>query len=359
LTAIDLPPPWQEAAAAVLATAGVVLVVGGPDCGKSTFCRVVLAAARRQGQPLAFIDADLGQSHVGPPTTLGLKFFPPYPPDSLTHAADLLYFIGQTSPPGRLLEIVLGLQRLAAAARPRCPLVLVNTSGLVSGPLAVRLKVAKAEALAPQLIIFLERREELAAVVATGNGRRAIPFATRDMTEIMAFARGARQLLPATRTAIDLGGQGIRVIALSDQGTVVKFLTNDKCSTGTGCFLEVMAAALDTRTEELGRLALASRVHHNISNTCTVFAESEVVSLVARGKSKEDIIAGLLDAMAAKVRTMVNQVGLKREVLFGGGVARNIGAVRALEAALGVQLRVPENPELVGALGAAVSAGGM
>ena len=166
LTAIDLPPPWQEAAAAVLATAGVVLVVGGPDCGKSTFCRVVLAAARRQGLPLAFIDADLGQSHVGPPTTLGLKFFPPYPPDSLTHPADLLYFIGQTSPPGRLLEIVLGLQRLAAAARARCPLVLVNTSGLVSGPLAVRLKVAKAEALAPQLIIFLERGEELAAVAS-------------------------------------------------------------------------------------------------------------------------------------------------------------------------------------------------
>jgi len=99
-------------------------------------------------------------------------------------------------------------------------------------------------------------------------------------------------------------------------------------------------------------------VHHNISNTCTVFAESEVVSLVARGKSKQDIIAGLLDAMAAKVKTMVNQIGVKREVFFGGGVARNAGAVRSLEASLGVPLHVPDDPETVGALGAALMAGG-
>ncbi|MEM2870425.1 MAG: acyl-CoA dehydratase activase [Thermoplasmata archaeon] len=200
-------------------------------------------------------------------------------------------------------------------------------------------------------------REDLVAIVATGNGRKAIPFATKEVSEIMAFAKGARHLLPQVRTAIDLGGQGIRVISMSEQGTVVKFLTNDKCSTGTGCFLEVMAAALDTKTEELGRLALASKVHHNISNTCTVFAESEVVSLVARGKNREDIIAGLLDAMAAKVKTMVNQLGLRREVFFGGGVARNEGAVRALEGALGVPLHVPDNPDVIGALGAALSAG--
>jgi predicted CoA-substrate-specific enzyme activase len=185
-----------------------------------------------------------------------------------------------------------------------------------------------------------------------------VPFAQRDVTEIMAFAKGARHLLPATRMAIDLGGQGIRVVLMNEQGIVLKFLTNDKCSTGTGCFLEVMAAALDTSTEKLGPLALESKVHHNISNTCTVFAESEVVSLVARGKSKQDIIAGLLDAMAAKVKTMVNQIGVKREVFLGGGVARNAGAVRSLEASLGVPLHVPDDPETVGALGAALMAGG-
>jgi predicted CoA-substrate-specific enzyme activase len=198
----------------------------------------------------------------------------------------------------------------------------------------------------------------LGQIIVTGNGRKAVPFAQKDVTEIMAFAKGARHLLGATRTAIDLGGQGIRVVLMDDKGMVQKFLTNDKCSTGTGCFLEVMAAALDTSTGDLGALALASKVHHNISNTCTVFAESEVVSLVARGKSKEDIIAGLLDAMAAKVKTMVNQMGVKREVFFGGGVARNAGAVKALETALGIPLHVPQDPETVGALGAALMAGG-
>jgi len=198
----------------------------------------------------------------------------------------------------------------------------------------------------------------LANIVVTGNGRKAVPFAQKDVTEILAFAKGARHLLPAARMGIDLGGQGIRVVLMNEQGVVQKFLTNDKCSTGTGCFLEVMAVALDTTTEQLGPLALASKEHHNISNTCTVFAESEVVSLVARGKSKQDIIAGLLDAMAAKVKTMVNQIGVKREVFFGGGVARNTGAVKALEAALGVPLHVPQDPDTVGALGAALIAGG-
>jgi predicted CoA-substrate-specific enzyme activase len=200
-----------------------------------------------------------------------------------------------------------------------------------------------------------------AAASAVENCCRAAGIdrsAQKDVTEILAFAKGAHHLLPAARMGIDLGGQGIRVVLMNEQGIVLKFLTNDKCSTGTGCFLEVMAAALDTTTEQLGPLALASKEHHNISNTCTVFADSEVVSLVARGKSKEDIIAGLLDAMAAKVKTMVNQMGVKREVFFGGGVARNAGAVKALEAALGVPLHVPQDPETVGALGAALIAGG-
>jgi len=201
-------------------------------------------------------------------------------------------------------------------------------------------------------------RGDVSQIVVTGNGRKAVPFAQKDVTEIMAFAKGARHILPATRMAIDLGGQGIRVILLDERGMVQKFLTNDKCSTGTGCFLDVMAVALQTRMEDLGSLALSSKAHHNISNTCTVFAESEVVSLVARGKTKEDIIAGLLDAMAAKVKTMVNQIGVKREVFFGGGVALNAGAVKALETALGAPVHVPRDPQTVGALGAALIAGG-
>jgi len=202
------------------------------------------------------------------------------------------------------------------------------------------------------------KREDVKTIVVTGNGRKAIPFAHKDVTEIMAFAKGAKFLLPSAMMVIDLGGQGIRVILMDEKGIVQKFLTNDKCSTGTGCFLDVMAAALQTTIPEMGGLALSSKNHLNISNTCTVFAESEVVSLVARGKSKEDIIAGLIDAMAAKVKTMANQIGVKNDVFFGGGVARNQGAVKAVEAALGVPMRIPKDPDIVGALGAALIAEG-
>ena len=154
---IDLPPGWEAAGAAVLAADGVVLVLGGPDCGKSTFCRYVLGRAQAAGKPIAFIDGDLGQSHLGPPATLGLNFYPPHAPDDSGLFPDALYFIGQTSPPGKMLELVVGLRRLAESARTRgCRRIIVNTSGFIGGPPALRLKLAKVETLEPRLILGLQ-----------------------------------------------------------------------------------------------------------------------------------------------------------------------------------------------------------
>ncbi|MGQ9920478.1 MAG: Clp1/GlmU family protein [Desulfobacca sp.] len=158
---IDLPEPWRRAVAVALAARGVVMVVGGPDSGKSTFCRYLLDEAGRRRRPLAFIDADLGQSHVGPPTTIGLQLYPCAGPDDWSLHADLSYFIGQTSPPGRLLEIVVGLRRLVDEVRHRRRLLIVNTSGFINGPAALRLKTAKAEVLQPRLGVMLGRHDEL------------------------------------------------------------------------------------------------------------------------------------------------------------------------------------------------------
>ena len=165
-TAIDLPPEWEAAAAAALAADGVTLILGGPDCGKSTFCRYVLGLAQKAEKPIAFIDGDLGQSHLGPPATLGLNLYPPHHPDDTGLHPDTLYFIGQTSPPGRLLELVVGLRRLLESSRRRgCRRIIVNTSGFIGGPAALRLKMAKAETLAPNLCLGLQRHRELEPIL--------------------------------------------------------------------------------------------------------------------------------------------------------------------------------------------------
>jgi polynucleotide 5'-hydroxyl-kinase GRC3/NOL9 len=164
---IDLPPGWEAAGAAALAADGLVLVLGGPDCGKSTFCRYVLGQAQAAGKPTAFIDGDLGQSHLGPPATLGLNLYPPHAPDDSGLFPDALYFIGQTSPPEKMLELVVGLRRLAESARTRgCRRIIVNTSGFIGGPPALRLKLAKVETLEPRLILGLQRQEELEPILA-------------------------------------------------------------------------------------------------------------------------------------------------------------------------------------------------
>lgn len=198
--------------------------------------------------------------------------------------------------------------------------------------------------------------DQVAFIVATGYGRISVPFRHKRVTEITCHARGASYLYPAVRTVIDIGGQDSKVIRIDGHGKVVDFVMNEKCAAGTGRFLEVMARALEVDLTDLGELSLRAGKVIPISSMCTVFAESEVVSLIAEGHAREDIIRGLHDSIGGRIASLVDRVGLEEEVAITGGVARNRGMVAAIEARLGVRLRVPPEAQLVGALGAALLA---
>ncbi|MGB8311677.1 MAG: acyl-CoA dehydratase activase [Halobacteriota archaeon] len=194
------------------------------------------------------------------------------------------------------------------------------------------------------------QEKDVERIVATGYGRKSIQFADTAVSEITAHAKGVQYLFPEVMGIIDIGGQDSKVIAV-DNGRVVDFLMNDKCAAGTGKFLEYTAKALEVPIEALGNLALASRTPASISSMCTVFAESEVISLRARGVTKENIAAGLVESIAQRVSVMAKQVGLKGDIAFVGGVAKNAGMKAALERELGVTLFVPFEPQITGALG--------
>ncbi len=198
-------------------------------------------------------------------------------------------------------------------------------------------------------------RSEIGRVYATGYGRNAIMFADGTVSEITAHARGVSFLFPDVRGVIDVGGQDSKVIAVED-GRVTDFLMNDKCAAGTGKFLECTAKALEVPIDELGALALASDRAAGITSMCTVFAESEVISLRAKGVGKEEIAAGLIASIAQRVAVMARRLGLVEPIAFVGGVAKNAGMRAALERELGVTLVVPFEPQITGALGAALAA---
>jgi len=194
---------------------------------------------------------------------------------------------------------------------------------------------------------------EISYVIATGYGRLNVPFADRQITELTCHARGVVSLFPTVRIAIDIGGQDAKGLQISD-GKLVDFVMNDRCAAGTGRFLEVIADALGLRVEELGGISLKSTNKVKISSTCTVFAQQEVVSRISEGVPLEDIVAGLHDAIASRVVRMVRRLKIEPDVVFTGGVARNIGVVNALKENLGCEVSVPEDPLLSGALGAAL-----
>lgn len=197
---------------------------------------------------------------------------------------------------------------------------------------------------------------DVARVVATGYGRLAAGFATDTVTEITCHARGAHFTQPDARTVIDLGGQDSKAIALDESGRVVDFVMNDKCSAGTGRFLEVMAIALEIDLDDLGPLSLESTSPASISSVCTVFAESEVISRVAEGASKMDIVAGIHQAIASRIYAMAVRVPVRERVVMTGGVAHNVGVLRALEKRFATDILVPETPQHMGAIGAAIIA---
>ena len=198
--------------------------------------------------------------------------------------------------------------------------------------------------------------DAFAAIMATGYGRSNIPFATDTKTEITCHARGAFFLNPAIRTIVDIGGQDSKVICLDETGAVTNFIMNDKCAAGTGRFLEMMARTLELSMDQISRKGMTWDKDLTISSMCTVFAESEVISLIADNHSESDIIHGLNKSIAAKTASMVTRAKGAGPYMMTGGVARNKGVVRELETRLGDSLFITDNPDLCGALGAALFA---
>ena len=208
------------------------------------------------------------------------------------------------------------------------------------------------EALAKKSLSF----DALRCIISTGYGRRAVSFAHKALTEIVCHAAGVNSMMPGARTIIDIGGQDSKVIRIDQGGQVMNFVMNDKCAAGTGRFLEVIAGVLDLTITEAGATSLNSKDPCKIGSTCTIFAESEVISLRAEGRSREDLLAGINKAMAHRVAIMGKSIGFKTDVVFSGGVAKNLGIKKAMEETIGLPVLVPDEPQIIGALGAAILA---
>lgn len=200
------------------------------------------------------------------------------------------------------------------------------------------------------------QRSDIDAIVTTGYGRTAIQDGDKSITEITCHARGAHYLDPGVRTVIDIGGQDSKVIRLDENGAVVNFVMNDKCAAGTGRFLEMMARTMEMDLDEMSKAGLHYKEDITISSMCTVFAESEVVSLIAQNKPTDDIVHGLNKAVASKTAALAKRVGGEERYMMTGGVSKNRGLVKTLEEKLGTTLVVSEKAQLCGALGAALFA---
>lgn len=199
-------------------------------------------------------------------------------------------------------------------------------------------------------------RDSVEYVIGTGYGRYKVTFGDRQVTEISCHGRGAAYMFPGTATVIDMGGQDSKAIRVSEDGEIIDFCMNDKCAAGTGRFLGAAAKALGLPLSELGPTALKSRKPVKISTTCTVFAEAEVLSWRAKGKSIEDILWGVHKSIAFRSFGLLRRVGLVDQITFTGGVAKNTGMVKAMEELLGRTLNVSDDSHYMGALGAALFA---
>ena len=199
-------------------------------------------------------------------------------------------------------------------------------------------------------------REDISWIVSTGYGRVSIEFADENVTEISCHGKGAHYFNPKIRTILDIGGQDSKAIRLNENGEVKDFVMNDKCAAGTGRFLEMIARTLEVSLDELGAIALTSQEKIEITSMCSVFAESEVISLIANNKEKADIADGVCHAIANKASGLLRRVGMEPEFMMTGGVAKNPGVVRAVEEKIGSKLYICDEPEIVGAAGAAVYA---
>jgi predicted CoA-substrate-specific enzyme activase len=199
--------------------------------------------------------------------------------------------------------------------------------------------------------------KDIGFCVGTGYGRDRIPFVGKAISEIACHAKGAHWLLQSVRTIIDVGGQDCKAIRLDEKGNIVRFITNDKCASGTGRFLEVMAKLLGLELDDLGKLSAQARNPISLAATCTAWAQAEVIMHLNSNTSKADLASGINQAMAARVAILAKTVGVQKDVCMTGGVAKNAGVLEAMEKQLGVPLRrLRVDPQVMGALGAAVFA---
>jgi predicted CoA-substrate-specific enzyme activase len=238
--------------------------------------------------------------------------------------------------------------------------IIVNESGEIAGRALIdtgaNVVVAAQNAFAEALRDAGIEEPEVEYVIGTGYGRYRVTFGNAQVTEISCHGRGAVHIFPATRTVVDMGGQDTKAIRVSAAGEILDFCMNDKCAAGTGRFLGAVSAALDIPLGELGPLAMKAERAVRISTTCTVFAESEVLSWLGKGKKIEDILLGVHQSIASRSIALLRRVGIEQEVTFTGGVARNVGMIEALNRGLGLKVNVSEDSHFLGALGASLFA---
>lgn len=199
-------------------------------------------------------------------------------------------------------------------------------------------------------------RDDIKGAIGTGYGRYKVTFGETQVTEISCHGRGAQYMFPGTRTVLDIGGQDTKAIRVGDNGEVLDFCMNDKCAAGTGRFLGAAAHALEIPLGELGHVALTAKNPVKITTTCTVFAESEIIAWLAKGKKVEDILMGVHEAIASRSYALLRRVGVESKVTFTGGVARNVGMVKILNDIVGEEMNVSADSQFMGAVGAALFA---
>jgi len=233
----------------------------------------------------------------------------------------------------------------------------------VIGSEIIKSKVKPQESADAVMSAVLEKcglsRDEVQYWIGTGYGRDKINFVDETLSEIACHGKGAKWLLPATRTVIDIGGQDAKTFKIDENGHVERFITNDKCASGTGRFLEVMAKVLGLEMEEMGRLSAKAASPVTFAASCTVWAQADVIKYLNSGYNIEDIAAGINNAMANRVAVLVSTIKAEKEICMTGGVAKNAGVVNALEKLIGQKIRRirKEDPQLAGAIGAALYAG--
>jgi predicted CoA-substrate-specific enzyme activase len=195
-------------------------------------------------------------------------------------------------------------------------------------------------------------------IISTGVGGRNVSFANKKKSEQLCHASGAFWLFESARTVIDIGAGGMRAMKLNAGGKVMDFAVNSKCASGTGLFLDAMTRIVKVPIKKMGEMAIAANEKAKVSSYCAVFAESEVISNIHRGVPKENIVAGIHEAVVDRAVELLSRVGINEDVIVTGGVAKNIGVIKALETRLGLNVKVPKDPQIVGALGAALTAQG-